>query len=214
MGMESKLEKLINTLEKLSDVKNVSEDTPIVMRHTDVTTNRTIAIVCSQGEPINMVLPLNVVWICYRADSPLYKQALRRVSKSPGSFGSEGITQDWEVLYFYEDILEDQTYDPSDLSLVGVSPVPYASVEGPGKARISVDPADPSQPVFIVSDDPRMSDNRVPTAHTHVEKPATMLAHSAGHGNILNSVAQVNAALMFTPSGDLEWRKITPDDIA
>lgn len=213
MGMEYKLEQLISNLEKLSGINEQSEDTPIVMRHTDVSTNRTYAIVCAQGEPINMVLPMNVVWICFRPDSMLYRKALRRISKNDGIFQSENIKQDWEVLYFYEDVLEEQVYDPSDLTLVGVSPVPFATTEALGKVRLSIDPIDSDYPVAIVEGDERLSNPRTPNAHTHEEKPATMLAHATGHANIIDSVPEVGAALLFDAAGDLVWRKIKPDDL-
>lgn len=214
MPMESKLDTLIKTLEFLSDIKEQSEDTPIVMRHTDTATNRTVAIVCSQVEPINMVLPIDVVWICFKPESNLYRQVLKRTSKDAGIFASEGITQSWDVLYFYEDVFQAQTYDPEDLTLIGISPVPFATVVDAGKVRLSADPLDPDAPVAVVEGDPRLSDPRVPNAHTHPEKPATMLSHATGHSSILDSVPEVGKALLHDSSGNLIWRKINENDLA
>lgn len=214
MPMESKLESLINLLEDVSEIRDQSEDSPIVLRHTDTATNRTVAIVCSQVEPINMVLPLNVVWICFKPESTLYRQALQRTSKDPGIFASEGISQSWDVLYFYDDVFAQQTYDPDDLTLVGVGSVPYASVAGLGKVRLSTDPLDPDAPVAIVEGDSRLADNRAPTAHTHTEVPATMLAHGTGHANIIDSIPVLNAALAMDGSGNYVWRQLNEGDLA
>jgi hypothetical protein len=211
--MELRLEQLIDNLEFLSDITNQSEDTPIVMRHTDPGTNRTIAIVCSQVEPINMVLPVNVIWICYKPESPLYRLALKRTSKEPGNMQADGVTQTWEVLYFYEELLEAQVYDPEDLTLLGVGSVPFANTTVYGKVRLSRDPLDPDQPVAIVTDDPRMSDNRDPTAHTHPERPATMLRHSQGHSVIQNSTPAIGQVLLHDAQGDLRWGPLEEENL-
>lgn len=212
-AMELRLEQLINNLEFLSDINNQSEDTPIVMRHTDPGTNKTIAIVCSQVEPINMVLPVNVIWICYKPESPLYRLALKRLSKDPGNHGFPDVTQEWEILYFYEELLESQVYDPDDLSVLGVGTVPFASVDPLGKVRFLSDPLDPNMPVAIVTDDPRMSDNRDPTPHTHPERPATMLRHSTGHSTIQNSVPAIGQVLLHDAAGDLRWDLLNEDNL-
>lgn len=213
MPSERRLEELVNTLETLSGINDQSEDTPIVMRHTDVVSNRTVAIVCSQVEPRNMVLPLNVIWFCFKPESPLYKQALKRLSKDPGNFQEEDIHQSWDVLYFYEDLFENQHYDPADLELIQVSGTPFATVTQLGKVRLSTDPLDANLPVAIVDSDPRMSDNRDPLPHTHPEKPARMLAHATGHSVVQNSVPQVGHVLLHNDTGGLVWRQLKEEDL-
>lgn len=213
MPSEKRLEDLVNTLEHLSDINNQSEDTPIVMRHTDVVSNRTVAIVCSQVEPINMVLPLNVVWFCFKPESPLYKQALKRTSKDPGTFQSQDIEQSWDILYFYEDILENQVYDPADLSLIQVSGTPFATITQLGKVRLTQDPLDTNLPVAIVDDDPRMFNDRDPLPHTHPEVPATMLSHATGHSVVQDSVPSIGAVLLHDDQGDLSWRQLLEEDL-
>lgn len=213
MPSERRLEILIDTLESLSGINDQSEDTPIVMRHTDTVSNRTVAIVCSQEEPTNMVLPLNVIWICYKSQSPLYKKALKRVSKEEGTFQDLDITQSWDVLYFYDDVFEMQTYDPDDISLIQVSGTPYATVNQIGKVRLSQDPLDANLPVVVVEGDPRLSDDRDPLEHTHPEKPARQLAHSTGYSIIQNSIPSVGAVLLHNGSGGLEWRQLKEEDL-
>lgn len=213
MPSERRLEELVNTLEELSGVNDQSEDTPIVMRHTDVVSNRTVAIVCSQVEPRNMVLPLNVIWFCFKSESPLYKQALKRTSKDPGSFQSEDIQQSWDVLYFYEDIFENQVYDPDDLTLIQVSGTPFATVTQLGKVRLSQDPLDANLPVAIVDDDPRMFNDRDPLPHTHPERPARLLAHATGHSVVQNSVPSIGHVLLHNDTGGLVWRQLREEDL-
>jgi hypothetical protein len=211
--MESKLETLIKNLEFLSRVQEQSEDTPIVMRHTDTQSNKTIAIVCSQVEPINMVLPTNVIWVCFKPESLFYLQALSRISKDAGQFQQHEITQDWKVLYFYDDLFNNQTYNPDDLTLMGVGGTPLATVVNLGRVRLTQDPLDSNLPVAVVTEDTRMFDNRDPLGHTHAEIPATMLTHSTGHSNIVDSVAQIGTVLLHKANGDLEWARLQHENL-
>lgn len=215
MPMESKLSRLIALAEIITDINEQTEDTPIVLRHTDENTGQTIAIVCSRVEPTNMVLPLNVIWFVYDSTSTFYRRALKRVSKTAGEENTfNGFQQSWAGVYFYEDIFEHQYFDTEDMAQFSIPDVPLATVEQLGKTRLRTDPLDAQNPVAISTTDPRMIDNRDPLDHSHPEVPATKIFSGT---NVLDIVDQSTPfrgyTLHFDSSGTVVWDQIKETDI-
>lgn len=210
---ELRLDQLIDDLEGLSNLQNMDALNPIVVRISHPT-NRTVAVIaCAQKEPSTLILPLNVIWVDFDPLSSNYRKALRRVSKTQDKV--EGRDHTWEIVETYAEVFAIQVYDEEDTALLTTqNPVPAASVSVMGVARLSVDPAVSSNPVVVAEGDPRLSDARAPTAHTHDEIPATQLKTANGIVTIGGSEAPVaGATLVATGSNSAVWRKLTTSDI-
>jgi hypothetical protein len=210
---ELRLDQLIDDLEGLSNLQNMDALNPIVVRISHPT-NRTVAVIaCAQKEPSTLILPLNVIWVDFDPLSDNYRKALRRVSKTQDSV--EGRDHTWETVETYAEVFAIQVYDDADTALLTTqNPVPAASVNVMGVARLSVEPEVSSNPVAVAEGDPRLSDARAPTAHTHDEIPATQLKTANGIVTIGGSEAPVaGATLVATGSNSAVWRKLTTSDI-
>lgn len=210
---ELKLQQLISSLEIASDIRNMDEANPITHRLSNSTIRKVTAIVCAVKEPSHLVLPINVTWFVFDPTSPYYRQALRRVSKSPMTNGFE---HTWQVVDTIADVFADQYYDAEDTTLLNASdPVPVASTSVQGIAKLSYTPEDASNPVVVGEGDPRLTDARTPKAHSHAEIPATQIKTKTGVVTISQSnPPTVGATLVATSSTTAEWRQLTSSDIS
>lgn len=210
--MELRLQTFIDAIGITSDVDNLSKDTPQVMRRLNAAIQRTSTFVVAIEEPDNMILPLNVIWVCFDSTSKYYKQALKRKSKDADPSGD--FTHTWEVLYFYQDIWEEQVYDAADqASLTNIQIPTGATTSKLGLVKLSHAPADALLPVVVVEGDPRLSDARTPKPHSHAEIPATMLQHSNGVVTIANGQPAVGKVLKATGNDSATWDHLTQADI-
>lgn len=210
---ELRLETLIDHLEGVSNLQNMDALNPIVTRISHPT-NKTVAVIaCSQKEPSTLVLPLNVTWIDFDGRSLNYKKALRRVSKTPDPVTGRDHT--WEIVETYAEVFAPQFYDAADTALLTTqNPVPAASTTVLGVARISTPAEVSSNPIAVAEGDPRLSDARPPTAHTHEEVPATQIKTATGVVTVSGSEAPVaGATLVATSPTSASWRKLTTSDI-
>lgn len=210
---ELRLEQLIDNLEGVSNLQNMDALNPIVTRISHPTNKTVAVIVCGQKEPSTLVLPLNVTWVDFDPQSLNYKKALRRVSKDPDL--ATGRDHTWEIVETYAEVFVVQFYDAADTALLTTqNPVPAASTTVLGVARISVNPAVSSNPVAVAEGDPRLSDARQPTAHSHEETPATQIKTATGVVTIGGSEAPVaGATLVATSPTTASWRKLSTSDI-
>lgn len=211
--MERRLEQLIEDFERVSNVRNLDSNNPIVMRISHPTNASVHVIVCSLDEPKTLVLPLNVTWFVYDPLSPNYRQALRRESKNVDPAGI--YEHEWINVTTYDEVFVDQFYDEDDTELLSDNSGPSpAQTDVLGIARLS-HPADVrSNPVVVTEGDPRLSDARVPLAHTHPERPARQLKTSVGVVTIEGSDAPTSGAvLVATSDKTAEWRKLRTSDI-
>lgn len=210
---ELRLEQLIDDLESVANLQNLDPNNPIVVRLSHPTNRTVTTIACAQKEPSTLVLPLNVTWIDYNPLSINYRKALRRVSKAPDASNERDHT--WEVIENYNDVFVTQYYDDADTALLTTqNPVPAASESVMGVARLSVAPSMPSNPVVVAEGDPRLSDARQPTAHTHDEVPATQIKTATGIVTVGGSEAPVaGATIVATGPTTAVWRKLTTSDI-
>lgn len=212
--MELKLQNYINAIEITSDVENLSKDTPQVMRRENTAIQKTSTFVVAINEPHDMILPLNVIWVCFDGTSGLYKKALKRVSKDPDENGQ--LVQTWEVLYFYDDLWHDQYYDAEDKDKLSNVVIPSgATTDTLGLVRLShpAPEGDEGMPVVVSEGDPRLSDAREPLPHVHPEIPATMLQHANGVVTVMNGEPAVGKVLKATSETSATWDFLTEDDI-
>jgi len=211
--MELRLQQLIEDFERVSNVRNLDQNNPIVMRISHPTNASVHVIVCALQEPKTLVLPLNVTWFVYDPQNRFYRGALRRVSKIADD--AAGFTHTWELIDTYDEVFIDQYYDVVDTDrLSDNSGPPVAQPDILGIARLSHPAEVPSNPVVVAEGDPRLSDARMPTAHGHPEQPARMLRTSEGVVNIEGSDApEPGAVLVATSATTAEWRKLLTSDI-
>lgn len=208
-----KLQKLIESLEVASDIRNMDDTNPIVHRLSNPTVRKVTAIVCSVREPSTLILPINVTWFVFDPLSPYYKMALRRKSKT--TVANSGFVHQWELVDTIDQVFVDQTYDAEDSELLTENePVPAATTTVQGIARLSFAPEDAADPVVVGEGDPRLSDARTPKAHSHPEVPATKIKTKTGVVTINQSVAPVVGATLVADSPtSATWRKLTSSDI-
>lgn len=209
--MELRLQQLIEDFERVSNVRNLDPNNPIVMRISHPTNATVHVIVCALTEPKTLVLPLNVTWFVYNPQHQFYRRALRRVNKQ----ASTVFDHTWELIDRYDQVFVDQYYDAEDTErLSDNSGPPPAQVDTMGIARISVPAEVPSNPIVVTEGDPRLTDARVPLAHTHPEEPARQLRTSTGVVTIAGSAAPVaGAVLVATSATTAEWRRLRTSDI-
>ena len=210
---ELRLDQLIDDLEGLSNLQNMDALNPIVVRLSHPTNRTVIAIACSQKEPSTLILPLNVTWIDFDPLSLNYRKALKRVSKDVDA--KNGRDHTWVLIERYADVFLTQVYDDADTAQLSTqAPVPAASTSVMGVARLSYAPEVSSNPIAVAEGDPRLSDARPPTAHTHDEVPATQIKTATGVVTIGGSEAPVAGATIVATSGTTAiWRKLTTSDI-
>ena len=211
--MELRLQNLIEDFERVSNVRNLDENNPIVMRLSHPTNASVHVIVCALTEPETLVLPLNVTWFVYDPLHKFYRQALRRKSKDSDPTGEFSHT--WERVETYDEVFVDQYYDADDTDKLSDNSGPdVAQPSVLGIARLSVEAEVASNPVVVAEGDPRLSDAREPLAHTHPERPARQLRTSEGVVTIEGSAEPVNGAvLVATGPNTAEWRKLRTSDI-
>lgn len=212
MAMEKRLEDLMRAFYVASDIENLDGSTPILMRRSNPSINKTVSFICSVVEPTQMVLPLNVVWFNFDKSSPYYNTALKRVSKEVPESGEFEHT--WKALYYYDEAMEAQYYDEEDQGAIGdAQKVPVADMETFGIVKLYENPAQGEDPRVILDTDARLTDARPPLEHDHAEKPATMLAHATGHLTIVDSAPVIGATIIAKNATECEWRKLKDTDI-
>lgn len=213
-AMELRLEKFIDSVEVISNMSDLNNETPVVLRHQDPETDRVIAFVCSQVEPTRMVLPANIVWICFDRDSIFYKQALRRTSKTAGTHAN--FEQSWQLLYFYEEILDNQYYYPEDLAGIDDDPVAPATVAVRGIARLTTAPSAPQMnaPRIIGQGHYSLTNDRPPLAHSHPEKPARLLKTGNSQVTVQDQLAPaIGMSLVCDSHLTATWRRLVEADV-
>lgn len=210
---EKKIEEIRDALRVISDIQNMDETNPIVHRVSNATVRKVTTTIAAVREPVNLIVPLNVIWFDFDPQSKYYKAARRRPSKNPDV--AAGTLHTWEVIDTYAQFIEDQFYDAEDAAILNTqAPLPIASATVLGIAKLSHAPTNAAAPTVVGEGDPRLSDARVPNEHTHPEKPATMLKTRTGYVTIENSAAPVvGAALIATSANSAGWRQITTADV-
>ena len=215
---------------QLADLRNLSVENPVVIRVKSPTTSDEFLIVVAHKEPSFSVLPYNVTWIVADPQSANYKRAMRRVTSLPFA----GYRNTWEILTVYEDIfVVDQYYEYSgsfQLGEVQLNGVVQATTNVRGTVKLANNPvdfdpqADFESPVVVGDNDPRMSDARTPTPHTHPLTPAEMVAGSSGVNEFYVTIKDgmpptAGQTLVLTGAGDEPnewvgyWRNLNQSDV-
>lgn len=228
--MATTLAEFIEQFLSLADLRNLSEENPVVIRVNSPVDGEEFQIVVAHKEPSFSILPYNVTWIVADPQSANYKRAMRRVT----SLAFAGYRNTWEILTTLEDIWAvAQYYEYSgsfQLGEVELNGVSFATMNVRGTVKllnnpVDTDPdADPANPVAIGSNDPRMSDARDPLPHTHPLAPAEMLAGSGGVNEFFVTIKdslppQPGQALVLTGAGDEPnewmgyWRFVNQSDV-
>lgn len=210
---EKNLELIIDALRVVSDIQNMDETNPITHRQSNPTIRKVNTVVCAYREPYNLIVPLNFIWFCFDPKSDYYRTALRRVSKEADA--QKGFVHTYEVIDTMAQYEEDQYYDDEDAALLAQNdPLPIATDDVLGIARLSVPPVSGATPVVVGDNDPRNSDPREPTEHTHPEVPATQIKTKTGVVTIGNSAAPVTGSVLIATSPTTAvWRPLTSNDI-
>lgn len=109
--MELALQTFISRCVALADIRNLSDDNPIMLRLENPNNNSRTMVVVAFNEPYNYPLPLNVTWINVNPSSVFYNTALKRSSKQQSS----QFQHTWDGLYYLNDVfVPDQYYEPGD----------------------------------------------------------------------------------------------------
>lgn len=211
--MELKLERLIKQLETISQDRGLSPDNPVIYRLSHPAASLTTVIVVAHNEPYTQILPLNVTWFNMNPLSNNFRKALRRVSKTDPNDGTYNHT--YETINTYAEVFVEQVYDIADEAIISSgSGAAAATVSVAGLVRVATTPQNVNSPVVVGDNDPRLSDARTPTAHSHPQSPAQQLATSTTNVTINNSSApQVGDVLVATSSTTAVWRALTSNDI-
>lgn len=210
---EKNLELIIDSLRVVSDIQNMDETNPITHRVSNPTIRKVTTVVCAYREPYNLILPLNFIWFCFDPQSVYYKQALRRVSKDADA--QKGFAHTYEVIDTMAQFEADQYYDEEDAAILAQNdPLPVATESVLGVARLSVPPVSGATPIVVGDNDPRMTDAREPTEHTHPEVPATQIKTRTGVVTIGDSASpKTGDVLIATSPKTAVWRPLTSNDI-
>lgn len=108
--MELKLQRLINDLISMADIRNLSASNPIKFTIKNPNSNDSVIIVVAVEEPYtDPTLPINVTWINYDPEDVNFKRALKRVNKNDPGSGSP-YEHTWTVLTIYNDVFEPPQY--------------------------------------------------------------------------------------------------------
>lgn len=214
-AMELRLEKLIDSVQVISNIDDLNDETPMAVRIQDPETEKVTTLICSLVEPTRMVIPMNAIWVNFDRNSSYFKQALRRISKSNNPETPQ-FEQTWELMYFYDEVFDDQYYDPADLEGSDVEPVVPATESILGIVKLTTPPANPAAPRVISEGHYTLTNNRDPSPHLeqHPEVPATMVKTTTGFVVIENQPSpELGMALVLDGAGAAVWRKLEEADI-
>jgi len=139
-------------------------------------------VVVSLTEPSFSEKPYNLIWIDANSGSPQYQYVLLRTSHvSDGNHrGSWATITDLANLYKSKQFFRRVVENASDLGIeTGDLAIAHATTSRVGSVVTKTEPTDLDDPVAVSSSDPRMSDSRYPTIHSHSDYPRTMIRLNA-----------------------------------
>lgn len=112
--MDQQLQKFIDSMQTLSDIRNLGPSNPVVVRLEHPVTATRFIVVASSVEPSGMGIPVNTIWVVLDHMSAHFKKALKLVSLDAPDInngGLAGFTQTWIEITQYSDIFSSpQTY--------------------------------------------------------------------------------------------------------
>lgn len=207
--MELKLEQFIKDVELLTNIHEQNKN-PILFRMQKGTAEMGLVFYCSYRIPRYVVLPKNAIWFDYDPESSTFRHGFRRVLKH----ATDPTEDQWEQLYFYDDAMADQEYDPADLQIINQSMPSKATKTTFGIGYLSY--PEPEGRV-IIEGDPTLTDKRIPLEHTHPEVPASMLSINGTFGVEYIPIEDQNipiiSQVLVYGDNKLQWRKIKEEEM-
>lgn len=208
--MELKLEQFISNVELLTNIHQQNKN-PIMFRLPKDGSQLGLLFYCSYAVPRYVVLPVNAIWLDLDPESATFRTAYKRTTKH----ATDPYQDVWTELYFYDDAMTDQTYDPDDLKVINQSLPPLATSLTRGVGYLSYPEAESR---VVLEGDETLTNNRDPLDHTHPEKPATMISINGTFGTEFvpikdQDVPQVNQ-IMVLEDNTLQWRKVRESELA
>ncbi len=214
----------INQAMALADLRNLARENPILVQYT-MPNGETMIVVVAFLEPNNVTLPFNVCWIVADPESPDFGTMLRRTSAD----ASLNYRNTWMRINTADEMFAEQQYwDIGNGMLLGEVDVPQTSaatvdVRGLFALNRNYTP-DPNSPVVVETNDPRMSNARIPADHTHAKLPITMIQGATGINAYHVKIDSINDPLpghifVVTGPGAQEgewigmWRRPTAADL-
>lgn len=196
--------------EALISVTDFAElDTAVVFRRSSPVLGLSFTIVVSKTEPVNQVLPLNVLWLCMDESSDFYKKFLQRVSK----VAVAPYQNTWQVVTSMAQLNQIQSFDNEDSGWA--DRLAKATDTSYGIARLTEDPAAVGQPKFVAQTDSRLSDKRVPTEHSsmHPNLPAAAFTHTGGVITVQKGPASNHVLVVAESSTEASMKTLTASDL-
>jgi hypothetical protein len=112
--MELRLQKFIDSMGTLSDIRNLDPYNPVILQMEHPVTAMQYVIVVAITEPSYMGIPINAIWVVQNPQSNYYKKALKLKAVAPNAIPDAlpGLTQTWIEIFTYDEIFSDpQWYD-------------------------------------------------------------------------------------------------------
>lgn len=171
--MTTKLEQFIIDTLYIAGLRNVDPVNPVTLGRYSPDRKKYLVTV-GYLEPSFSQLPYNLLWVPYDKDHIMYGKVLRRTSNQP----SEGYKYTWEIIQDYDDLWSKEQYyeNVTEVSTIvtgqdwsGVTEATFI------KSGTVILKEPQSQQKVIHTDDSRLTDTRVPTAHDHPDYPRTMV---------------------------------------
>ena len=207
--MELKLEQFISNVELLTNIHQQNKN-PIMFRLPKDGSQLGLLFYCSYAVPRYVVLPVNAIWIDLNPESSTFRTAFKRTVKDPVDPHGDV----WTALYFYDDAMEEQAYDPDDLQIVNQSLPPLATSLTRGVGYLSYPEAESR---VILENDETLSNARDPKEHSHKEKPATMVSIDGSFGvkhiPIKDQLAPAVNQILVLEDSTLQWRKLRESEL-
>lgn len=109
--MDIKLQKFVQSLQTLADIRNLSPSNPVVIKVEQPVTAYQFTVVAASVEPSANGVPLYATWVVIDPTSIHHLKALQLVSTDPPGVGHvSGFTQSWVELQNYDDIFSNPQY--------------------------------------------------------------------------------------------------------
>lgn len=217
--MDAPLQGFITNYMGVAQLRNVSLENPVIFEMRP--SGELFLIIAAYSEPTFANIPYNILWMVMDENDVDHGKILRRVSHAD----ADGRRSTWAEVDTYADLFSEEQYhqnisevEPHILGVDG-SGAPTAGVNVLGLVLTTEDGADP---VAIESGDPRLTDERAPTAHSHADFPRTMVNITGTEYLVINGAdVPLAGQVLFLEGEDATnsnvkygtWRFPTENDI-
>lgn len=193
----------------ISSTDFVELNSPMLFRRSSPVLGLSYTIVISKTEPVNQVLPINVLWLCMDESSDYYKNFLQRVSKT----ALAPYQNTWRRVTSMAQLNQIQSFDAEDSGWADI--LDKATDATYGIARLTEEPAYVGQPTFVSQTDVRLSDRRAPLEHSsmHPNLPATAFSHTDGAITVTKGPAANHVLVVAESSTDASMKTLTVSDL-